>query len=174
MTPGRARRACAVILLTKERTLRQFGQENVNPPLVGQQGVAEFSSGRVSGGGRKRPISSVRRDGATDTEVTCDPQGARRPVEERAGVASCLCAVPPLGARCPGQHQEQSPRHTDRRLSRGVRALLFLLEFLSVRPPDCSGEVHVPGSDAVLREGSCHDGVGVRCHVAWDSAVSWG
>ncbi|RNC54389.1 mucin-associated surface protein (MASP) [Trypanosoma cruzi] len=30
-------------------------------------------------------------------------QGACRPVEERAGVASHLCAVPPLGARCPGR-----------------------------------------------------------------------
>ncbi|RNF00737.1 hypothetical protein TcG_12027 [Trypanosoma cruzi] len=32
--------------------------------------------------------------------VPCDPQGACRPVEEWAGVASRLCAVSPLGAGC--------------------------------------------------------------------------
>ncbi|RNF01220.1 thimet oligopeptidase [Trypanosoma cruzi] len=41
-------------------------------------------------------------------------------------------------------------RHTEKRLSRGVCA--FLLEFLSVRPPDCGEEAHMPGIDAVLRE----------------------
>ncbi|ESS63144.1 hypothetical protein TCDM_09103 [Trypanosoma cruzi Dm28c] len=86
--------------------------------------------------------------------VPCDPQGACRPVEEWAGVASRLCAVPPLGDRCPGQHQEQSPRHTDRRLSRGVRAFLFLLGILPVPSLHCSEEAHVPGIDAVLREES--------------------
>ncbi|RNE97353.1 hypothetical protein TcG_13329, partial [Trypanosoma cruzi] len=109
--------------------------------------------GRGSGGGRGGPVSSVKKGTAPPTQrVTCYPQGACRPVEERAGVASRLCGDPPLGARCPGQHQEQSPHHTDRRLSRGVCAFLFLLEFLSVRPPDCGEEFHVPGIDAVPRE----------------------
>ncbi|RNC34246.1 hypothetical protein TcCL_Unassigned02981 [Trypanosoma cruzi] len=38
--------------------------------------------------------------------VTYDMQGVRWPVEERAGVALHLCAVPSLGALCPGRHQE--------------------------------------------------------------------
>ncbi|RNC53515.1 putative surface protease GP63 [Trypanosoma cruzi] len=56
-TPGRARRACALILWTEERVLLQVGQEDVNPPLAGQQGVAVLTSGRSSGGGG--PSSSV-------------------------------------------------------------------------------------------------------------------
>ncbi|RNC32376.1 mucin-associated surface protein (MASP) [Trypanosoma cruzi] len=35
--------------------------------------------------------------------VICDTKGTRRHVEEWAGVASCLCAEPPLVARCPGR-----------------------------------------------------------------------
>ncbi|RNF05235.1 hypothetical protein TcG_10717, partial [Trypanosoma cruzi] len=105
--------------------------------------------------------------------VPCDPQGACRPVEEWAGVASRLCAVPPLGDRCPGQHQEQSPRHTDRRLSRGVRAFLFLLGTLPVPSLHCSEEVHVPDIDAVLREESCNRGLFVSGLTAWNTAVSW-
>ncbi|RNE96672.1 hypothetical protein TcG_12912 [Trypanosoma cruzi] len=57
--------------------------------------------------------------------VICDTEGTRRHVEEWAGVAPCLCAEPPLGARYPGQHQEYSPCHTDRCLPCGVRAFLF-------------------------------------------------
>ncbi|RNE95326.1 mucin-associated surface protein (MASP), partial [Trypanosoma cruzi] len=97
-TPGRALRACAVTLWTDERTLPQIGQENVNPPLAGRQEVAEFLSGRGSGGGRGGPASSVKKGTAPPTQrVACGPQGARRPVEERAGVASRLCGDPPLG-----------------------------------------------------------------------------
>ncbi|RNC43942.1 hypothetical protein TcCL_NonESM06326 [Trypanosoma cruzi] len=125
---------------------------------------------------RRQRRAGHRSEGGTappTRRIPCDLQGACRHVEEWAGVASRLCAVPPLGDRCPGQHQEQSPCHTDRRLSRGVRGSLFLLDILPVPSLHCSGELHVPGSDAVLREGSCHDGISVRCHVAWDSAVSW-
>ncbi|RNE96573.1 hypothetical protein TcG_12950 [Trypanosoma cruzi] len=96
-TPGRARRACAVILWMNERTLRQIGQENVNPPLAGRQGVAVLTSGRGSGGGSGGPASSVKKGTAPPTQrVTCDRR-ARGPVEERAGVASRLCGDPPLG-----------------------------------------------------------------------------
>ncbi|RNC42102.1 hypothetical protein TcCL_NonESM08271 [Trypanosoma cruzi] len=63
--------------------------------------------------------------------------------------------------------------HTDKRLSCGVRAFLFLLVFPPIPSLHCSEEAHVPGIDAVLREGSRNDGVGVRCHAAWHSAVSW-
>ncbi|RNE99478.1 hypothetical protein TcG_11962 [Trypanosoma cruzi] len=105
--------------------------------------------------------------------VACGPQGAQacRRVG-RSRIAPVRRSA--TRARCPGQHQEQSPRHTVKRLSRGVCAFLFLLEFLSVESPDCGEEAHVPGIDAVLREESCHDGISVRRHVAWDSAASWG
>ncbi|RNC39788.1 hypothetical protein TcCL_NonESM10817 [Trypanosoma cruzi] len=56
-TPGRARRACALILWMNDRTLPQIGQEDVNPPLAGRQGVAVLTSGRSSG--RDGPFSSV-------------------------------------------------------------------------------------------------------------------
>ncbi|RNC44292.1 hypothetical protein TcCL_NonESM05971 [Trypanosoma cruzi] len=56
-TPGRARRACALILWMNERTLPQVGQEDVNPPLAGRKGVAMLTSGRSSG--RGGPFSSV-------------------------------------------------------------------------------------------------------------------
>ncbi|EKG00891.1 mucin-associated surface protein (MASP), putative, partial [Trypanosoma cruzi] len=71
--------------------------------------LRSFLSGRGSGGGRGGPMTSVKKGTAPPTQgVTCGPQGACRPVEERAGVASRLCGDPPLGARCPGQHQEWS------------------------------------------------------------------
>ncbi|RNC33453.1 thimet oligopeptidase [Trypanosoma cruzi] len=38
----------------------QVGQEDVNPPLAGRQGVAVPTSGRGSGGGSGGPVSSVR------------------------------------------------------------------------------------------------------------------
>ncbi|RNC39100.1 hypothetical protein TcCL_NonESM11588 [Trypanosoma cruzi] len=119
---------------------------------------------------RRQRQAGHRSEGGTappTQRVPCDPQGACRPVEEWAGVASRLCAVPPLGDRCPGQHQEQSPRHTDRRLSRGVRALLFLLGILPVPSLHGGEKFHVPGIDAVLREGSCN-----RAMTASASAVT--
>ncbi|ESS60365.1 mucin-associated surface protein (MASP) [Trypanosoma cruzi Dm28c] len=36
-------------------------------------------------------------------------KGTRRHVEEWAGVAPCLCAEPPLGARCPGRARNTFP-----------------------------------------------------------------
>ncbi|EKG02360.1 hypothetical protein TCSYLVIO_006615 [Trypanosoma cruzi] len=97
-TPGRARRTCALILWTNGRTLPQIGQEGVHQPLAGRQGVAALTSGRGSGGGSGGPASSVKKGTAPPTQrVACGPQGARRPVEERAGVASRLCGDPPLG-----------------------------------------------------------------------------
>ncbi|KAF8303497.1 hypothetical protein TcYC6_0039410 [Trypanosoma cruzi] len=60
-TPGRARRECALILWTDERTLPQIGQDDFNPPLAGRQGVAVFTSGRGSGGGGGGPVSSVKK-----------------------------------------------------------------------------------------------------------------
>ncbi|KAF8304272.1 hypothetical protein TcYC6_0038740 [Trypanosoma cruzi] len=47
------------------------------------------------------------------------------------------------------------------------------MDVLLVPSLDCGEVAHVPGIDAVLREGSCHDSDGVRRHVAWDSAVPW-
>ncbi|KAF8292262.1 hypothetical protein TcYC6_0118290 [Trypanosoma cruzi] len=124
---------------------------------------------------RRRQAGLLGEKAAPPTQrVTCDLQGACGPAEERAGVASRLYGVPQLGARCRGGRQKQSPRHTEERLSCGVRVFLFLLEILPVRSPDCGEEAHLPRIEAVLREGSCHDGVSVRCHVAWDSAASWG
>ncbi|RNC33881.1 mucin-associated surface protein (MASP) [Trypanosoma cruzi] len=41
--------------------------------------------------------------------VICDPRGTRRHVEEWAGIASRLCAEPPLGARCPGRARNRVP-----------------------------------------------------------------
>ncbi|RNC32479.1 hypothetical protein TcCL_Unassigned04903 [Trypanosoma cruzi] len=58
---------------------------------------------------RRQRRAGHRSEGGTappTQRVPCDPQGACGPVEEWAGVASRLCAVPPLGDRCPGQHQE--------------------------------------------------------------------
>ncbi|RNC34638.1 hypothetical protein TcCL_Unassigned02552 [Trypanosoma cruzi] len=57
ITPGRARRACAIILWTDKRTLPKIGQEDVNPPLAGRQGVAVLTSGR--GSGRGGPVTAV-------------------------------------------------------------------------------------------------------------------
>ncbi|EKF99900.1 hypothetical protein TCSYLVIO_009175, partial [Trypanosoma cruzi] len=83
-TPGRARRVCGVILWTNGRTLPQIEQEEINPPLAGRQKFAALTSGRGSGGGRGGPVSSVKKGTAPPTQrVTCDLQGARRPVEER-------------------------------------------------------------------------------------------
>ncbi|EKG07945.1 hypothetical protein TCSYLVIO_000921 [Trypanosoma cruzi] len=99
----------------------------------GRQSAARWSA-RICGAHigrrfrRRQPRAGHRSQGGTappTQRVPCDPQGARRHVEEWAGIASCLCAEPPLGARCPGQHQEQSPRRTERRLSRVGRAFLF-------------------------------------------------
>ncbi|KAF8277658.1 hypothetical protein TcBrA4_0110550 [Trypanosoma cruzi] len=120
-TPGRARRACAVILWTDERALWQIEQEDFDPPLAGRQGVAVLTSGRGSGGGRGGPVSSVKKGTAPPAQrVPCDPQGARacRRVG-RSRIAPVRGAA--TRARCPGQHQEQSPRHSEKRLSRGVR-----------------------------------------------------
>ncbi|KAF5216536.1 hypothetical protein ECC02_010698 [Trypanosoma cruzi] len=106
-TPGRARRACVLTLWTEDRTLLQVGQDDFNPPLAGGQGVAVFTSERSSGGGRGGPVTSVRKgQHHRHRRDNSDPQGACRPVEERAGAASRLRAVPPLGARCRGGHQE--------------------------------------------------------------------
>ncbi|RNC36010.1 mucin-associated surface protein (MASP) [Trypanosoma cruzi] len=60
---------------------------------------------------RRQRRAAHRSEGGTAPPtqgVTCDPQGARRSDEKRAGVASRLCAVPPFGDRCPGQRQEES------------------------------------------------------------------
>ncbi|RNE96377.1 mucin-associated surface protein (MASP) [Trypanosoma cruzi] len=49
---------------------------------------------------RRQRRAGHRNQGGTappTQRVTCDPQGACRPVEERAGVASRLCGDPPLG-----------------------------------------------------------------------------
>ncbi|EKF28711.1 hypothetical protein MOQ_007534, partial [Trypanosoma cruzi marinkellei] len=86
-TPGRARRACVLILWTERRTLLQVGQDDVNPLLAGRQGVAVLTSGRGSGGGGGGPVSSVRQGRHhRHRGFTCDLQGARRPAEKRAGV----------------------------------------------------------------------------------------
>ncbi|RNC32258.1 hypothetical protein TcCL_Unassigned05144, partial [Trypanosoma cruzi] len=55
---------------------------------------------------RRAGLFSKKGTAPPTQRVTCDTKGTRRPVEEWAGVAPCLCAEPPLGARCPGQHQE--------------------------------------------------------------------
>ncbi|ESS63062.1 mucin-associated surface protein (MASP) [Trypanosoma cruzi Dm28c] len=50
-----------------------------------------------SGGGRGGPVSSVRKWRRHRHRGFLVTRRARRPVEERAGVASRLCAEPPLG-----------------------------------------------------------------------------
>ncbi|RNC51701.1 hypothetical protein TcCL_ESM11152 [Trypanosoma cruzi] len=60
-TPGRARRACAVILRTNERAPPPSEQEDVNPPLAGRKRVAALTSGRGHGGGSGGPTSSVKK-----------------------------------------------------------------------------------------------------------------
>ncbi|RNC43311.1 mucin-associated surface protein (MASP) [Trypanosoma cruzi] len=108
-TPGRARRAFALILWTEESTLTKIRHVDFNPPLAGRQGVAVLTSGRSSGRGGQAGHSPQRERAAPPTQrVPCDPQGACRPAEERAGVASRLGGDPPLRDRCPGQHQEWS------------------------------------------------------------------
>ncbi|RNC45480.1 hypothetical protein TcCL_NonESM04727 [Trypanosoma cruzi] len=95
----------------------------------GHQSAARLSARSCGAHVRKRFRRRQRRAGllgeggtAPPTQgATCDPQGACRPVEEWAGVASRLSTVPPLGARFPGRHQEWSSRHTDKRLLCGVR-----------------------------------------------------
>ncbi|RNF04591.1 hypothetical protein TcG_10994 [Trypanosoma cruzi] len=42
-------------------------------------------------------------------KVICDMKGTRRHVEEWAGVAPCLCAEPPLGARFPSRARNTVP-----------------------------------------------------------------
>ncbi|RNC51717.1 hypothetical protein TcCL_ESM11132, partial [Trypanosoma cruzi] len=92
----------------------------------GRQSAARWSA---RGGGvhvgkmfrrRRRQAGLLGEKAAPPTQrVPCDLQGACGPAEERAGVASRLYGVPQLGARCRGGRQEESPRHTEERLSCG-------------------------------------------------------
>ncbi|EKF29544.1 hypothetical protein MOQ_006666 [Trypanosoma cruzi marinkellei] len=142
------------------------------------RGSAWSGGDRVGKGSRRRP----RRFGLPGAGGTAppaqgtafDPQGARGPVGERAGVATRLCAAPRLGSRRPGGGQEQSPRHTEERLSSGLCAFLFLQDSPPARSLHCREEAHVPGIDAALREEPRRDGISVRCQFAWDSAAPWG
>ncbi|RNC38586.1 hypothetical protein TcCL_NonESM12156, partial [Trypanosoma cruzi] len=119
-TPGRTRRACALTLRTNGRTLQPIGQENVNPPLAGRQEVAEFSSGRGSGGGRGGPVSSVKKGTAPPTQgVPCDPQGARacrRVGRSRIAPVRSAATRGTIFGSTPGREF----RHTVKRLSCGV------------------------------------------------------
>ncbi|KAF5213636.1 hypothetical protein ECC02_013831 [Trypanosoma cruzi] len=138
-----------------ERTPPQVGKEDVNPPLAGRQKFAAFTSGGP-GGSSGGPTSSIKKGRRHRHRVPCDLQGACGPVEERAGVASHLRAVPPLGARCPGRHQEQSPCHTDKRLSRGVCGFLFLPHIFqysrltAARKPTCQALTQSCGRDRAM------------------------
>ncbi|KAF8277460.1 hypothetical protein TcBrA4_0111520 [Trypanosoma cruzi] len=156
----------------EKRTQPQIEQENVNPPLVGRQGVAAFSCGRGSGGGRGGPVTAVREGRHHRHRGLLVIRRARAGLSKSGEESHRACAKIRHSGTMSGSTPGMEFRHTVKRLSRGVCAFLFLLEFLSVRPPDCGEEAHVPGIDAAPREGSRHDGISVRRHVAWDSAAS--
>ncbi|KAF8277577.1 hypothetical protein TcBrA4_0111130 [Trypanosoma cruzi] len=135
----------------EKRPLPQVGEEDVNPPLAGRQEVAVLTCGRGSGGGRGEPATAVMEGRRHRHRGLLVIRRACGPVEERAGVASHLCGAATRGTMS-GSTPGTEFRHTEKRPSRGVCAFLFLLEFLSVRPPHCGEEAHVPGIDAVLRK----------------------
>ncbi|EKF28783.1 hypothetical protein MOQ_007457, partial [Trypanosoma cruzi marinkellei] len=173
-TPGRTRQACALVLWTDECALPQIGQEVANPPLAGRQGVAVLTSGRGCGGGSGGPVSLVREGRHHQHRGSAVIRRARAGLSKSGQESHCACAQCRGSGHDVGGKQEQSPRHTNKRLPCGVRAVLFLLDLLPIRWVHCSEEAHVPGIDAFLREGSRHDGISVRCRVAWDSKASWG
>ncbi|ESS61792.1 hypothetical protein TCDM_10583 [Trypanosoma cruzi Dm28c] len=105
-------------------------------------------------------------------KVTFDTEGTCRHVEEWAGIAPCLCAEPPLGARFPGRARNTVPA-TPTGACHAVYAPSFLLGIPPVRSPDCSKKVHVPDWVVLLREGSCNHGFVVSGLIAWDTAVRW-
>ncbi|RNC38669.1 hypothetical protein TcCL_NonESM12059 [Trypanosoma cruzi] len=156
ITPGRARRQCAVTLRTNGRTLQPIGQEDINPPLAGRQDVAVLTSGRGSGGGRGGPVSSVKKGTAPPTQgVPCDPQGAR--ACRRAG-RSRIAPVRRSAdrARCPGQHQEVSSA-TPRSARHAVCAPSFSSwnffqygRLTAVRRPTCQALTQSCGRDRAM------------------------
>ncbi|RNC32465.1 mucin-associated surface protein (MASP) [Trypanosoma cruzi] len=76
----------------------------------GHQSAARWSAricgahvGKRSRRRQRRAVLLSKKGTAPPTQrVPCDTKGTRRHVEEWAGIAPCLCAEPPLVARCPG------------------------------------------------------------------------
>ncbi|RNE99361.1 hypothetical protein TcG_12023 [Trypanosoma cruzi] len=116
--------------IVDKRTLPQVGQEDVNPPLAGRQGVAVLTSGGGSGGGSGGPATAVREGRHHRHRGFLVIRRARAGLsksgqESRRAFAQCRHSGTMSGST-PGTES----CHTDRRLSRGVRAFLFLLGIL--------------------------------------------
>ncbi|RNF01307.1 hypothetical protein TcG_11507 [Trypanosoma cruzi] len=58
---------------------------------------------------RRAGLLSEKGTAPPTQRVIFDTEGTRGHVEEWAGVAPCLCAEPPLGARCPGRARNTVP-----------------------------------------------------------------
>ncbi|KAF5216457.1 hypothetical protein ECC02_008255 [Trypanosoma cruzi] len=88
--------------------------------------------------------------------VTCDMQGACGPVEEWAGVASRLCAVPPLGDQFPGRPRNRvlatpsSACHAVRAPSFSSWTSFWFRRFTAVRKPACQALTQSCGRDRAM------------------------
>ncbi|EKG00034.1 hypothetical protein TCSYLVIO_009040, partial [Trypanosoma cruzi] len=161
------------MLWTEVRTLRQVGQEDVNPPLAGRQGFAVLTSGGASGGGSGGPLTSVRKGRHHRHRGLFLIRRARAGMSGSGQESHRACAQSRRSGHdvrvVPGI---QSLPHRQAPAMRCTR-LYFLLGIPPVRSPDCSEDVHVPDWAALLREGSCNHGFVVSDLIAWDTAVRW-
>ncbi|EKG03720.1 hypothetical protein TCSYLVIO_005228, partial [Trypanosoma cruzi] len=161
------------MLWTDERTLPQVGQEDVNPPLAGQQGFAVLTSGGDSGGGSGGPLTSVREGRHHRHRGLLLIRRARAGMSRSGQESHRACAL----CRRSGHDVRavpgiQSLPHRQVPAMRCTR-LPFLLGIPPVRSPDCSKKVHVPDWAVLLREGSCNHGFVVSGLIAWDTAARW-
>ncbi|KAF8307070.1 hypothetical protein TcBrA4_0020810 [Trypanosoma cruzi] len=169
---SRARRTCALILWTDERTLLQIGQENLNPPLAGRQGFAVLTSGRVLAEA-SGPFSSVRKGRHHRHRrlllIRRARAGMSRVGRDRTVPVRRAATRGTMSESC---QEYQSLPHRQAPAMRCTR-LSFLLGISPVQSPDCSEKVHVPDWAVLLREGSCNHGFVVSGLIAWDTAVRW-